>query len=101
MLHNRNISVRFKKRKVECRLISIPSCALHVEQPVAVRCLSVAMGAGSVGIPNHATIDVFLTHLPAHGVKVGLVFGPDLLGEGVGGIVGGGGDVGLEVGQAW
>ena len=52
------------------------------------------MGAGSVGLPNHATLDVGLAHLPAHGVEVGLVFAPDLLGEGVGG-----GDVSLDVEQ--
>lgn len=57
------------------------------------------MGSGGVGVPDHATVDVGLAHLPTHGVEVGLVFGPDLLGEGVGGVVGGGGDVGVEVEQ--
>lgn len=58
-----------------------------------------AVGGGGAGVPDHAAVDVRLAHLPAHGVEVGLVFGPDLLGEGVGGVVGGGGDVGLEVEQ--
>ena len=56
-----------------------------------------AVGGGGVGVPDHTAVDVGFAHLPAHGVEVGLVFGPDLLGEGIGGVVGCGGDVGLEV----
>lgn len=54
------------------------------------------MGGWGVRVPDHSAVEVRLAHLPAHGVEVGLVFGPNLLGEGVGGVVGGGGDVGLE-----
>ena len=84
---------------IQCRLIPIPPRALHIGEPVAVPGFGEAVGGGGVGVPDHAAVDVGLAHLPAHGVEVGLVFGPDLLGEGVGGVVGGGGDVGLEVEQ--
>jgi len=49
-----------------------------------------AVCAGGVGVPDLAPVDIGLAHLPANGVEVGLVFGPDLLGEGVRGVVGGG-----------
>ena len=68
-------------------------------QSVAVPGVGEAVVNEGVGIQDHAAVNVGFAHLTAHGVEVGLVFGPDLLGEGVGGAVGGGGDVGLEVEQ--
>ncbi len=58
-----------------------------------------AAGAFRAPIPDHPTVHIRLTHLPAHGAEVGLVFGPDLFGEGVAGVVGGCGNVAVEVEQ--
>jgi hypothetical protein len=73
--------------------------SLHIGQPVLVPGFRKAARSGGSAIPNHSAIHVGLAHRSAHGVEADLVFGPDLFGEGVAGMVGGGGDVAVEVEQ--
>ena len=84
---------------VQRRLIPIPPRGLHVGKPVLVPGIRKAAGAWSSPIPDHPTIHIGLAHLPPHGIEVGLIFEPDLFGEGVTGVVGGGCDVAVEIEQ--